>query len=83
MQAAAVVPVVGWWWSQLSLPPLHLMFDSPLGSLDMDTALLGIQMSRVGLGMPGEEEASRRSWSTFQDLKEIYRRAGEGLLARP
>lgn len=45
-----------------------------LGSaLDMDTALLGIQRSRAGLSMPGEEKVSRRPWSTFQDLKGIYK----------
>lgn len=86
------VPVVGWWWSQFSLLPLHLMFDFSLGSflfgvpglssgLDMDTALLDIQMSRAGLKMPREGKASRKPWSTFQDLKGIYKRTGEGLLA--
>lgn len=87
------VPVVGCWWSQFSLPALHLMFDFSLDSLlfgvpglgsglDMGTALLGKRMSRAGLRMPGEGKASRRPWSTLQDLKGIYKGAGEGLLAR-
>lgn len=86
------VSVVGCWWSQFSLPALHLMFDFSLGLLfgvpglasvlDMDTTLLGIQMSRAGLRRPGEGKASKRPWSTFQDLEGIYKGAGEGLLAR-
>lgn len=86
------------WWagagaSSTSLKLLHLMSDFSLGSLlfgvpglgsawDMDTALMGIQMSRPRLRMAGEEKMSRRPWSTFQDLKRIYKEDGEGLLAR-
>lgn len=77
---------------ELAQPPtLHLMFDFSLGDLlfgvpglgsGLDTAFLGIQMSRAGLRVPGEEEVPRRPWSTFQDLKGVCQGAGEGLLAR-